>query len=324
MAPHYLRTDADSHSEDGSSVGGCAGTKSGCGCGCGCDSFRGGLNCISSVPLCCQGLCWLVVLIGAVSLALRRNYSCNAGALEGVVPPYGGELMPPSVILKERINQYGFQLTKLVDVYDATDDTHIGYFYDMNFFWFMRFGFSDAKDRIWFEAKRPWFNGAKDLTEWWYRAVVYGSQHYQLERCDDGVVGRLGGIYHIDEDTTVRPWWCKEQCMKILDVTRDSEDQVLPPAPMANVHFNYTLEWYYGGFETRQAWNMFMTEPGTGATIASAHQYFEFQELLLGGNMYISRWRVDVKIEEPALPNWFIVFMAALDDIDESGTEKDR
>merc|ERR1712224_1056465 len=110
--------------------------------------------------------------------------------------------------------------------------------------------------------------------------------------------------------------------MGILNVGRKTEYDSSPTA-LARVHFNYTLEWYYGGFKTRAAWNMRMTDPQTGVTIATAHQYFSLQNYALQWQgtpqRYISRWMIHTLIEEPLLPNWVIVFMAVLDDIDEGG-----
>lgn len=279
-------------------------------------------ECAVRVPgFCCQCMVCIFFAVGAFYLALTRNYNCNPGALQNVVPPYNGELLPASVVLKERVYNWGIQFTKLVDVYDGIDSRHIGYFYDMNFLAFMRFGFSDSSDRIWFEAKRPWWSGAHDISTWWRRWMVYGSDHYYVQRCDDGDFGRLGGIYYIDEDINQRPWWCKDGCMKIINVSRQDDDQEAPPVPMARVHFNYTIEWYYGGFKTRQAWTMHMAEPSTKTTIASARQRFGLQNVPLsfGAQRFVSRWDVKVKVENPELPNWMIVFMAALDDIDEGG-----
>lgn len=276
--------------------------------------------------ICCQCTVCIFFALGALYLALTRNYNCNPGALQDVAPPYNGELLPQSVVLKERVYNWGIQFTKLVDVYDAADSRHIGYFYDMNFLAFMRFGFSDASDRIWFEAKRPWWSGAHDFSTWWRRWMVYGSQHYYLQRCDDGDFGRLGGIYYVDEDINRRPWWCKDDCMKIMNVSRQDDDQETPPVPMARVHFNYTIEWYYGGFKTRQAWTMQMTDPSANATIASARQRFGLQNVPLsfGAQRFVSRWDVNVRVENPELPSWMIVFMAALDDIDEGGGHASR
>merc|ERR1712224_597847 len=83
-------------------------------------------------------------------VAIGRNYNCRPGALAGTTPPFAGHLIPLNVTLVER--RGWFQLSKLIDVYDAADNSHLGYFYDMQLFFFLRFGFSDAEDRIWFEA----------------------------------------------------------------------------------------------------------------------------------------------------------------------------
>lgn len=289
---------------------------------------RKGALCAYGTYLCCYGCacCWCVFLaLGAFTFALLRNYDCNSAALEGVPAPFNDELLPKQVQLRERIYTWQVQFTKLIDVYDMNDQ-HLGYFYDMNFLWFMRFGFSDKDDRIWFEAKRPWFYGASSIGEWWGRYRNH-EEHYYLNRCDASG-GSLGGTYYIDEDMSIRPWWCQMHCMKILDLTHVLKPNL--PTPVARVHFNYTLEWYYGGFETRKGWNMLMEEPGTkmpdgsyvssNKMIAFAQQHFALQQRALSwqGNFYISRWLVDVKVEEPGLPNWVIVFMAALDDIDEA------
>lgn len=286
-----------------------------------CEQF--GVRCSPPLIRCCLYCTMSIILsVGALYFALSRNYNCYPAALENLAVPYGGELFPKHVILKERRNAWGVQFTKLIDVYDATNNSHIGYFYDMNFLAFMRFGFSDASNRIWFEAKRPWFYGARTFPEWYNRGLKYGSEHLYLERCDDGVIGRLGGIYHIDEDISRRPWWCKEACMKILDIARQ-DDWNAPKVPMANVHFNYTLEWYYGGFKTRQAWNMVATDGNTNVPIARAHQSFALQNSAWAGagQMYLSRWHIDILVDEPLLPHWVLVFMAALDDIDESDAD---
>jgi len=112
--------------------------------------------------------------------------------------------------------------------------------------------------------------------------------------------------------------------MKIMDVARQSENQDSTMTPAARVNFNYTLEWYYGGFQTRKAWNMLMTDPNSNVQIAQAHQSFVLQNLpYLGqGQMYLSRWHVDIGAATH-LPNWMIVFMAVLDDVDESESDSE-
>lgn len=264
---------------------------------------------------CCACILAVFLTIGAINLAQIRNYNCNAGGLEGITPPYGGQLLPTQVVLKEYWNQ-GFQYTKRIDVYDPNKNmSHIGYFYDMNLLFFMRFGYSDANDRIWFEAKRPWFYGGRTFSEYWRRSV-YDEDHYYLQECRSG---NDKNVYHIDEDTSVRPWWCKHECMKVLNTSKQLPNSLVPAVPEARVHFNYTLEWYFSGFKTRQAWNMLMTDPTTKRTIASAQQYFTLKNYFMSWTQrYVSHWNVNITSGETNLPNWVVVFMAALDDIDES------
>jgi len=71
----------------------------------------------------------LVVALAIFFVALGRNYNCNPEALAGITPPFDGHLIPSNVTLIER--RGWFQLSKLIDVYDATSDAHLGYFYDI-------------------------------------------------------------------------------------------------------------------------------------------------------------------------------------------------
>ncbi|CAE7334894.1 Iigp1, partial [Symbiodinium pilosum] len=91
----------------------------------------------------------VLMSIGAISLAIERNAYCDPDQLLGVEPPYGGDLLPDRFILSER-KQY-LKLSKIIDVYDE-NWVRMGYFYDLNLLFIMRFGYSDNSDRIWFEA----------------------------------------------------------------------------------------------------------------------------------------------------------------------------
>lgn len=261
----------------------------------------------------CVRLCIILAfLIGAVTVGVERNAGCSPEALISVPPPYGGELMPVNITLAER-RQY-FQLTKLVDVYDAADGRHVGYFYDMNLLFWMRFGFSDASDRIWFEARYPTL---------FARLFQLGVQYY-LQRCDVGAGGRTGGIFDIKEDWWSRPWFCWNNCYKAFNLTRrqvggaEHSDGASRNLPVANVIFNSTLEWYKSGWfwSARHKWYMNMTDPADGSVVAFAQQQFVMQHMGLG-TIALSRWTVDVKEEEPYLPNWVVGFMAVLDDVTE-------
>eukprot|EP00427_Karlodinium_veneficum_P006496 CAMPEP_0169178780 /NCGR_PEP_ID=MMETSP1015-20121227/67242_1 /TAXON_ID=342587 /ORGANISM="Karlodinium micrum, Strain CCMP2283" /LENGTH=320 /DNA_ID=CAMNT_0009253689 /DNA_START=67 /DNA_END=1029 /DNA_ORIENTATION=- len=266
---------------------------------------------------CCCCLVTAFLTFGAVVFAVVRNYSCSEEAVMNLVPPYGGQLFPDQVILREYWNQ-GFQFTKQIDVFDpAQQDAKIGYFFDMNFLFFFRFGYADINGRIWFEARRPWFYGANSLSNWWRRSV-YAEEHYYMQRCDAG----HQFMYDIDEDTQYRPWWCQDACMKILNVSKRPTDAAYlgyQEIPEARVHFNYTLEWYFGGFRTREAWNMKMSDASKSRQIAYAHQNFTLKNYFMSWNQrFISHWHLNITKGETNLPNWVIAFMTALDDIDEA------
>lgn len=249
--------------------------------------------------------CGCCTLISGIifCIALSRNAGCSYDALRNIEPPFGGEIIPANSYLIEQQNW--FQLTKVVDVYNADDDTHVGYFYDMQFLIFMRFGYSDAQDRIWFEAKYPDF-----------MSRLFFAKHYQLERCDVGIGGRLGAIYDIREDWNARPWFCFSNCVRKFHVTRQPEgdsSQVTFPQNAVNVDFNSTLTWQ--GWQARHEWYMNMTNSNDGSVEAFAQQHFYWGGKL--GWTMLSNWSVDVKVPTPAVPNWVVAFMAALDDISE-------
>ena len=51
-----------------------------------------------------------------------------------------------------------YQYSKLFDVYDGKQSTaseaeRVGYFYYVNIFSFLRFGYADMEERVWFEGR---------------------------------------------------------------------------------------------------------------------------------------------------------------------------
>ncbi|CAE7319304.1 Iigp1 [Symbiodinium natans] len=251
----------------------------------------------------------VILTIGTVLLAIDRNSHCDPEDLQGVEPPYDGNLLPFQFILSER-KQY-IQLSKMIDVYDE-NWVRIGYFYDLNLFLFMRFGYSDTSGRIWFEARRPSL-----LT----RIFQLGKQYY-LQRCDVGARGRHGGVFHLKEDFMQEPWFCFQNCLSIYNITRRSANREHAEGgdvqPIANAVFNSTLEWYHRGMITpsaRHRWYMNLTDARDGSVVVLAKQRFRpwrrmFMQVLL------SNWTVDISEDLPLLPNWVVGFMAALDDVD--------
>jgi len=246
----------------------------------------------------------LVVALAIFFVALGRNYNCNPEALAGITPPFDGHLIPSNVTLIER--RGWFQLSKLIDVYDATSDAHLGYFYDMQLFFFLRFGFSDAEDRIWMEAK---------FASFWSR--FKWNIEYQLQRCDEQAwdSGRATmGTYDIREDIWARSWFCLTSCKREFEVRR-----LRSPLAPARAIFDSQLNYIF--FKWRHAWFMHLVSE-SGALIAEAKQRF-----FLGGRLgfsALSRWTLEIReaqARQAGLPNWVLGFMAALDDIEE-GEEK--
>mmetsp|Transcript_7875 Transcript_7875/g.14282 ORF Transcript_7875/g.14282 Transcript_7875/m.14282 type:complete len:359 (+) Transcript_7875:1-1077(+) len=265
------------------------------------------------------GLMWLVQcllslgLAGAtIALAWERNSHCDPDALLGVEPAFGGDLLPPRFFLSER-RQY-VSLSKVVDVFDE-DWSYLGYFYDMNLLFWMRFGFSDASDRIWFEARYPTFLS---------RIFQFQIQYY-LQRCDVGAGGRTGGIFDLVEDIWQEPWFCISNCLKLFHVFRRSVGpsdygQAGGNVLIADVVFNSTLQWFHKNMllpGARHEWYMNMTNPADGSTIAWARQEFHPWNRGMLGTVLLSNWTVAINEDLRLLPNWVIAFMAALDDVEE-------
>ena len=94
-----------------------------------------------------------------------------------------------------------------MDVYESSaenESARVGSFYDMQFLLFKRFGFSDAHDRIWFEARYySTLSRFKPVHE------------YTLERCD----GR-GGTFDVLEDFWSRSWLCFFNCKQSFTLSR--------------------------------------------------------------------------------------------------------
>ena len=135
------------------------------------------------MPLLVPQFCWTVT----------RNRDRDATKLAGQTPPYGGQLVPKETVLVERAGW--FQLSKLVDVYDGAhaNATRVGYFFDMNFLLWMRFGYADASDRVWFEGRYSGF---------FARFLPYLS--LSLVRCDHA---EAPPPYRVEESFWKRSWF---------------------------------------------------------------------------------------------------------------------
>ncbi|CAE7927943.1 Iigp1 [Symbiodinium sp. KB8] len=247
----------------------------------------------------------VVLTLAVVLLALDRNSKCDPEDLRSVDPPYDGDLLPFRFILSER-KQF-IKLSRMIDVYDE-NWVKVGYFYDLNLFFFMRFGYSDASGRIWFEARRP---------NLFARIFQLGKQYY-LQRCDVGANGRHGGIFDLREDFWKESWFCSLHCVGLFNITRRPvNEHSTGDLPVANAVFNSTLEWHHKNMVNtfaRHRWYMKLTDPLDGSLVAHAEQHFRSW---LPGYL-LSNWTVRISEDLPLLPNWVVGFAAALDDVDRS------
>ncbi|CAE8636956.1 unnamed protein product [Polarella glacialis] len=292
---------------------------------------RGCCSCLGRF-LCCRGsqgrcgglgrFCAFVAIFSVTFwIGVTRNLRCNPEALANVEPPFGGELMPGNIFLVER--KYFFQFTKLVDVY-TENMTHIGYFYDIDLFFIMRFGFSDPSGRVWFEARYASFVSR-------FKPYI----EYTLQRCDVGATDRPTELFQVKEVWWGESYWrCLLSCQRLFNLARREDASQIREVlyednfggnPEANVSFDgYVVPTLRGkmngalegaGTGVRQVWSMNISNTSTGASIAHAKQHFTVGTVDQNFRV-LSRWKVS-KYVKGSLPNWVIGFMATLDDIAE-------
>lgn len=259
----------------------------------------------------CVAFCALAMTGFAVCLATRRNSRCDPAHLKGIEPPFLGELLPYQFALVERSSW--FQWSKIVDVY-STDADHLGYFYDMHFLLFMRFGYSDASDRIWFEAKySSFFSRMQSL---------FGGVDFYLQRCDAGGDDvQAATVFEIREDfwrgITSCPVPLFRSCspMRFFAVSMHQPSGTGADVLEADTLFNATFTKTTLGY--RWMWMLDMHQYPSGRLLAHAQQQFNLWSGKLGLQT-TSSWAVNItKEKRQDIPNWVIGFMAALDDIKE-------
>ncbi|CAE7242488.1 Iigp1 [Symbiodinium sp. CCMP2592] len=256
-------------------------------------------------------------------IGVTRNLYCNPDALRDVEPPFNGQLLPANFTLVER-KYLLIQFTKLVDVYDDTQK-HVGYFYDINLFIIMRFGFSDANGRIWFEARYASFLSR-------FKPII----EYNVQRCDAGGVGRPSTLFELKEVWWIESYWrCFVNCSRLFNlaeraVSAQVRETLIPEAsfgldPKFQVSFDGWLAPTLRGQITgpvssfgtgvRQVWSMHLQNATTGRLVAKAQQHFVIGSATQDMRV-LSRWKVETLIPSQ-LPNWVIGFLAVLDDIEE-------
>jgi len=217
-----------------------------------------------------------------------------------------------------------FQFTKLVDIYaydeKSGNQSYVGYFYDINLLFIMRFGFSDAQNRIWFEARyaslvsrfKPWIE-------------------YNLQRCDVSK-DRATSLYQLRED-----WWqeivqrvqrefCLINCVRLFDIAERKTDvhvmeHLVPPdgfgvPSIMRVRFDSTINPTISadGPWARHAYWMRARLPNHGPVIGTAQESFYLGDFVNGLNV-IARWRVKINVSH--VPNWVVAYMAVLDNVEE-------
>lgn len=269
----------------------------------------------------CCGLGGISILIlAAIWIGITRNMYCNPDALQGLNAPFGGDLIPSNFTLVER--KYYFQFTKLVDVY-SENLTWVGYFYDINLIFVMRFGFSDTNHRIWFEARyASLFSRFKPWIE------------YDLQRCDSGD-GKASVVYQLREvwfeELLARMWhdFCIINCVRYFDIAARKTDWhvmegLLPPADFADnaslrVTFDSTINPVFslnGGPSARHAWTMDAHRSHHGAEVGFAQERFFFGDFWNRFKV-LSHWVGLINTTDKVVPNWVLAYMAVLDNVEE-------
>eukprot|EP00933_Yihiella_yeosuensis_P053607 TRINITY_DN51880_c0_g1_i1.p1 TRINITY_DN51880_c0_g1~~TRINITY_DN51880_c0_g1_i1.p1 ORF type:complete len:230 (-),score=27.23 TRINITY_DN51880_c0_g1_i1:129-749(-) len=204
--------------------------------------------------------------------------------------------------------------------------TYVGYFYDINLFVIMRFGFSDPHGNVWFEARYASFLSR-------FKPII----EYNVQRCDVGAVGRPKELYEVKELWWSETYWrCVVECQRLFNLVRkDSPSQVreklVPPSDFGlkgglSVSFNgFVVPTFRGkitgtvnrlGTGFRQVWNMSVQNLSAGLDLAGATQHFVTGPVDQDMNV-ISHWRLNISTDENYLPHWVVAFMAVLDDIEE-------
>ena len=276
---------------------------------------------------CCCCFCSLglgLLLVGTGMLAVERNHGCRPSQLENVTVPFGGEVLPRRMAMVER--DHWLHYSSIVDVHEedaAANASRVGYFFNTNFIFWMRFGYADAENRVWFEARHSYF-----------LSPFHPMAEYDLVRCDED---HGAAPFRVVEDWAQRTWFCFFECRRSFLLYRrgdelghganissdalraDGADGVDAKAGgyqhAATAIFDSELQ--HRAIGARPAWRMNLTDATDESLIASAEQRRKQRFAVRGLSPLhaLSRWVVQVEEEEPRVPTWAIGFMAALDDV---------
>lgn len=154
----------------------------------------------------CVTLCLTVILIPLITYFTTQGGECDAGRLEGVTAPFGGQLLPHHPTLIERYSDYS-ATNQLFDVYDNSTSSAvpIGYFFSLGYFSWVRLGYADDANRPWFQARFSTFlSRFKPYTE------------FDLVRCD--AADDDDAPFRVVEGYFEGDWFCYGECERVFHV----------------------------------------------------------------------------------------------------------
>jgi len=248
------------------------------------------------------------VLLPIFALIISGDRACDASRLKGVTSPYKDELVPKMPVMVEYYTDW-YQYSKLFDVYDgattsATSADKAGYYYYVNILGFLRFGYADEDERVWFEGKYHGFG-----------ARLKPFADMEASRCEGDDTK-----YRVTEDYWDRSWFCWSRCQRNFHVY-SRKDEKSEFKPYADAVF-YDEPKYDYGFDSQtsslNARSMNLTDATSGNLISRG-------ELTLGdpyaeiGLSALNRWTLDFAASEAGLkeppPHWLVTFVVAMDDV---------
>ena len=215
---------------------------------------------------CTLALCLIFfIVIPIFALLISGDRACDTSRLKGVAPPYKDELVPRVPVMVEYYTDW-YQYSKLFDVYDGATTSAIsadkaGYYYYVNILGFLRFGYADDDERVWFEGK---YNG--------FGARLKPYADMQASRCEGDDTR-----FRVTEDYWDRTWFCWSRCWRKFHISRRN-DEKSDFQPYADAVF-YDEPRYDYGFDSQtaslNARSMNLTDAESGSLISRA-------QLLLG------------------------------------------
>jgi len=256
--------------------------------------------------------CTFFVAIPILALVISGDRTCDSERIKGVSAPYDGELVPPQPIMVEYYTDWD-QYSKLFDVYDgeksnASQASRVGYFYYMNILSFLRFGYSEESDRVWFEGQ---------YTSFASRLKPYAD--YLAQRCDKSFAQ-----FKVVEDFWDRSYFCWSRCRRTFHVYQ-REKQGDAFAPYADAIFYDVDRWSNEGFGPGHYDVRLMNMTSVNYKGLADGTMLARARLRLGddysavGLDALNRWLVEFDAKDKAVtsppPHWLVTFVTAMDDV---------